>query len=516
MLRHTTVVFQSLLLVASCCAQQMPAVLAEPQRIRNFRPPQLQSRPLAVQLQRKVDELRQKLNRRARRVGLQEAVEQSLLHNPVLAQSYSQIQQQQWSLIAVRRQWYPQLQAGSASTNLFGYRGNTTQYLKSNEAGFQPNTSYRNLVETGPAMQLSWTFFDPTRSPSISAASESLKAQQLLFDVSARDLVLETQLAYFALQEQEQLIAAYELILNSTTQQVERTEALFNAGSVSISDVEQIRTQQLQNLGTVIDTYRQLVDAAARLAQAMAMPTGMMVLPQDKLALVGLWTLSEAETLKQAERLREEIKASLAQSSSSGWRATALFNTYWPSFSIQASGSSLYNNMTQGSSTTAATTNRETSQWDGAVGLGFTWSIFDGGINAAQAEASKAEARQFVNQASLQQLSVAREVERAYASYEASALSLASTKEQLQSAQKAAEAVRERFNIGFADITSVVQTYNQSLLAASAYARSITEFNSAVASLYRYSARWPDGALPLIQESRDAEDTNLCLRFQCW
>lgn len=500
MLRQTSAIFQSLLLVAGCCSQQMPAALAETQRIRTFRPPQLQSRPLAGQLQRKVDELRQKLNSRARRVGLQEAVEQSLLNNPILAQSYSQIQQQQWSLIAVRRQWYPQLQARSARNSLFGYRSTTTQFLSSNEAGFQPNNSYINVVDTGPLMQLSWTFFDPTRSPSINAASESLKAQQLLFDVSARDLVLETQLAYFALQEQQQLIAAFELILNSTTQLVERTEALFNAGYAAISEVEQIRTQQLQNLSTLIDTYRQLVDAAARLAQAMAMPTGMLVLPKDKLALVGDWTLSEAETLMQAERLREEIKASLAQSSSSEWRAKAIFNTYWPSFSIQASGSYIYSNTANGFSTRAVTIKRETSQWDGAVGLGFTWSIFDGGINAAQAEATKAQARQFVDQASVQQLSVAREVERAYANYEASALSLASTKEQLQSAQTAVEAVRERFNIGFSDMTSVVQTYNQSLQAASAYARSITQFNSAVASLYRFSARWPDGALPLVQK----------------
>ena len=439
------------------------------------------------------------MNSRASRASLQEAVEQSLLRNPVLAQSYSQIQQQQWSLIAVRRQWYPQLQASSAGRNLFGY-STTTQTLNSNETGFQRFTSYTNLVETGPLMQLNWTFFDPTRSPSINAANESLKAQQLLFDVSARDLVLETQLAYFTLQEQQQLIAAYELILKSTNQLVERTEALFNAGSASISDVEQIRTQQLQNLSTLIDTYRQLVDAAARLAQAMTMPTGMLVLPQDKLALMGRWTLPEAETLKQAERMREEIKASLAQSSASGWRATELFNSYWPSFLIQASGFYRYTNTADGNSTTSATINRENSQWSGAVGLGFRWSIFDGGINAAQAEASKAQARQFVDQASVQQLSVAREVERAYASYEASGLSMASTKEQLQSAQTAAEAVRERFNIGFSDMTSVVQTYNQSLQAASAYARSITQFNSAVASLYRYSARWPDGALPLVQK----------------
>jgi outer membrane protein TolC len=477
-----------------------PAALTQPYRVGGVRAPQLQLHPLAGQLQRKLDDLRQKLSSRARRTSLQGAVEQSLLNNPALAESYSQIQQQQWTLIAVRRRWYPQLQAASAGTNLFGYRGTTSKSVNSNVPGFEASTTFTNSIDTSPLMQLSWTFFDPTRGPSINAASESLTAQQLLFNVNARDLVLETQLAYFVLQEQQQLIVDYELILNSTTQQVKRTEALFNAGSASISDVEQIRTQQLQNLSTLIDTYRQLVDAAARLAQAMALPTGTLVLPQDKLALVGRWTLAEAETLQQAERLREEIKANLAQASSSGWRATALFNTYWPRFVTQASGSFLNTNGAGGSPGSAMTINSQSAQWNGAVGLGFSWSIFDGGINAAQAEVNQAQARQFADQADVQRLTVAREVERAYANYEASTLALASTKEQLESAQTATEAVRERFNIGFSDMTSVVQTYNQSILAASAYARSIREFNTAVASLYRYSARWPDGALPLVQK----------------
>jgi outer membrane protein TolC len=491
--------FQALFLVASCSALLAPAALSQPHRVGGVRPPQLRIHPLAGQLQRKLDNLRQKLSSRARRTSLKEAVEISLLQNPTLAQSYSQIQQQQWNLIAVRRQWYPQLKALSANINLFDYSGNTTKSVNSNAPGFQSRTDFTNEVQTSPAMQLSWTFFDPSRGALINAASESLTAQQLLFDVSARDLVLETQLAYFSLQEQQQLIADYELILTSTTQQVERTEALFNAGSASISDVEQIRTQQLQNLSTLIDTYRQLVDAAARLAQAMALPTGTLVLPQDKLALVGNWTLGEAETLQQAERLREEIKASLAQSSSSGWEATALLNSYWPRFLTQASGSFLNTNKADGSPGSTMTTNRQSAVWSGAVGFGFSWSLFDGGINAAQAEANQAQARQFADQAAVQRLTVAREVERAYANYEASTLALASTKEQLESAQIATEAVQERFNIGFADMTSVVQTYSQSILAASAYARSITAFNIAVASLYRYSALWPDGALPLVQ-----------------
>jgi len=476
-----------------------PAAQCQPYRLGNVAAPQLPADRQVRELQRQLDGLHQTLRKRARLTGLQEAVEQSLLNNPVLAQSYSQIQAQQWNLIAVRRQWYPQLSAAAAGSNLFGYRGNTSKSVNSNAPLFIPSTSFANGVEASPAMQLSWTFFNPSRGASINASSESLRAQQLLFDVAARDLVLETQLAYFALQEQQQLIKDYELILDSTTQQVERTEALFNAGSAAISDVEQIRTQQLQNLGTLINTYRNLVDAAARLAQTMALPAGELVLPKDKLSLVGRWTLPESETLQQAERMREEIQASLALSSSSSWQAKSLIYNYWPRFSTNASGSFLNTNSTDGYPGSAATLNSQGAQWNGAVGLGFSWSIFDGGINAAQAEQSKAQARQYADQAAVQRLAVAREVERTYANYQTSVIALDSTKRQLQSAQIALEAVRQRFNIGYSDMTSVVQTYNQSIQAASAYAQSIREFNGAVASLYRYSARWPDGALPPLQ-----------------
>lgn len=464
----------------------------------------LQSTPFtttqrASHLQLQLDALREKLKRRARPITLKDAVEQSLLTNPGLAESYRQIQQQQWNLIAVRRQWYPQITGSSLGINLFGYRSTTSNTLNSNSPGFTPRTSFTNLVETSPSLQLSWTFFKPSRGALINAASEELRAQQLLFDVSARDLVLETQLAYFALQEQKQLASDYEAILNSTSRQVERTEALFSAGAASVGDVEQIRTQQLQNLSKLIDTYRLLVDAAARLAAAMALPTGVLVMPQDRLSLLMPWTQSETETLHYAERMREEIQASLAKASSSGWNAMSYLYSYWPNFSTNASGSLLNTNSAFGNPGSEVTLNNQLSTWTGAVGLGFSWLIFDGGINAAQAEQRKAQAKMFNDQAAVIRLSVAREVERAYANYQASTLALESTKLQLESAETAARVVRERFNIGFADMTSVVQTYNQSIQAASSYAQSLREYNTSVASLYRYSASWPDGALSLLQ-----------------
>jgi outer membrane protein TolC len=460
----------------------------------------LEPNTTAVDLQRQLDKLRQNMLSRSVSTNLQQAVEQSLANNPNLAESYSQIQQKQWTLIEVRREWYPKLKATSAGNNIYSYQGTTTNKVGSNVTSFKPNTQFRDSLNTNPSIQLSWSFFDPSRAPSINAASESLRAQQLLFDVAARDLVLQTQLAYFELQEQQQLIKNYEQILNSVTKQVDETESLFHAGYKSISDVEQIRTQQFENLSLLIDTYRKLVSAAAILAQAMALPVGSLVTPQDNLALIGKWSLAEAETLQLAEQFREEIQASLAKASSSSWLATANFNRYWPSLSTLANGSFSNTYIAEGDSGSNLTKNSKTAIWNGGVGFGFNWSIFDGGINAAQAQVNQAQAKQFTEQAAQQRLSVAKEVESAYADYQASELALVSTKQQLQSAQIAAIAVRERFNVGLENTTSVVQTYNQSIRAASAFAKSIREFNSSLARLYRYSASWPDGALPLLQK----------------
>ena len=183
---------------------------------------------------------------------------------------------------------------------------------------------------------LGWTFFDPSRGPQINAAGESLRSQELLFNVAARNLVLQTQLAYFNLQEQQQLRVAYQAILNASTDQVRQSEALFNAGDASIADVEQIRTQQFQTLTLLIQTHLRIVAAAASLARAMALPPGQLVLPDTALERYGEWDLYVASTIAQAQSLREEIQSSLAEANSANWRASALFNSYWPRFSLLA------------------------------------------------------------------------------------------------------------------------------------------------------------------------------------
>jgi outer membrane protein TolC len=466
---------------------------------RGEQAPQIQPNGLASALQQRLKALQAELFVRSQRASLQQALEQSLLQNPELARSYALIQQSKWSLIAIRRQWYPTLSAAGVGPagGLWGYGGSRTRVSATTAAGSVDEQRFEESSRLAARLNLGWTFFDPSRGAQINAASETLRSQELLFNVAARNLALKTQLAYFNLQEQEQLIASYERILEATTNQLNRVEALFNIGNASIADVEQIRTQQYQTLSLLITTYQDIVDAAASLAEAMSLAPGQLVLPADKLDRYGQWDTPFTTTIEQALTLREEIRSSLALADSASWRASALFNRYWPRFGFAATG--LYDDGTIRAGLVGVADPDRTSAttWDGAVGIGFNWEIFDGGIAAAEASAQKALARQQSDQAAAQRLQVSAEVERSYAAYEASLLALQSSDEQARSAEKAAIAVRERFNVGYADITSVVQTLNQAITATNAYARSIRDYNSAVAGLYRASARWPDHTLAL-------------------
>jgi len=466
-------------------------------RLNGLKAPQVQPNPAANQLQAQLRSLKADLEARSRSANLQQAIEAALLNNPDLAAAYAQIQGSQWSLIAVRRQWYPTL---NASSNTLPFQSYTTA---NNSGPLTANTpTYTNTTSAGVTLTLGWTFFDPTRGPAINAASESLRQQQLLFDVSARNLVLTVQQTYFQLQEQRQLISAYNEILLNTDRQVTLTEAQFNSGLVSIAEVEQIRAQQYSTLTQLISAYRQLLDTSAQLAQTMALPPGTLVLPADPLRRVGSWSEPLPATIAQALRLREEIQASLAAAASASWNATNLFNTYWPRFSLGASGSVANANATSGLPGMGGTTSNNTFNWDGGIGLNFRWQLFDGGINAAQAQTSLSQAVQLQNDAASQRLNVTREVEQAYSAYLTSQLGLQSTSAQATAARQAVIAVQERFNVGVDTMTSVVQTLTQAINAANAYTSALRTYNDAVARLYRYSARWPEGTqAPLQQRS---------------
>jgi len=471
-------------------------------KINNKIAPQVQSDPVINELRKQLRDYKFESTNKVVNKTLPEVLESALLNNPILAESYAEIQGAEWNLIAVRRQWYPTLNVTKARLAQ-SYRINTRERRArpSRASNSLNQISELRASKSDAEINITWTFFDPSRSSNINSRSERLRSLQLLFDVKSRDLVLSVQQTYLRLQEYLELINSYENILTSTERLALLTEAQFNSGLVSIADVEQIRVQQYQTLTTLIDTYRQLLNDSARLSELMTMSTGTLVMPSIPLYKYGAWSDPLPVTISQALRLREEVQSSLAEASSASWAANSLINSYLPKLALGGLGS--YDNLTTRTSGLPNPANNTNYFFDGALGLNFTWQLFDGGINAANAKVNDFLALGFEKKAANQRLIIVREVEQSYNNYIMSQLSLDSANAQLLASKRAMIAVEARFIAGVGDMTSVIQSLRQAVTSATVYSNSIFTYNNAIDSLYRSSARWPDGALSPFERRKD-------------
>jgi outer membrane protein TolC len=211
-------------------------------------------------------------------------------------------------------------------------------------------------------------------------------------------------------------------------------------------------------------------------------------MPGEPLALRGSWTLSRQETIGQALRLREEIQRSLASARSLAWSAVATRKGYLPTLSLEGTGSSQGNSDDSGLNS------------EGAVGMNVQWTLFDGGILAAKATSQRRQQDQALQQAALDRLEVANQVETSYAAYINSEIVVDTSLAQLESARASFAAATKSFQAGSTDATTLLQVLANTRGAVEAYCRALRKHNSSVAELERYSARWPEAAQSLLRQ----------------
>jgi outer membrane protein TolC len=445
---------------------------------------------LATELAR----LQAQITKNARTVTLKEAVAIGIRSNPQLLQAFSAIQQYEWQLIAAQRQWYPTLQL-SNGTPFAGIQWTSfSQTYASTAPSASPAYSNSSVLSVfQPGVSISWNAIDLTRQPNINAANESLRQQKLLFDVSARNLVYDIQQSYYAIQSSQQLINSFRQIYSINERQLAMLDGQRSIGMATVLDIESSRSQLFLQLNQLVGYTQAYIAQTASLAEAMALPEGTLAIPSEPAALQGDWSMSLQQTINQAKRQREEILASLAAAESARWSSVAAIRSYLPVVQLVANGSLVANNGTQTYSIAGVSNNSNTNSSDrtAAIGLGFTWSIFDGGIQAANAEASKAQAHQQVAQAASTELQVMQEVRSSYSQLLTSRVAVRSAQQSYRSAGLAQQASTARYTAGVGDITSLVQTIQQLSQAAQQLSEATLSYNTALAQLYRYSATWP-------------------------
>lgn len=440
--------------------------------------------------------MKAQINDRAKKVSLDEAIYIGIRANPQLFQAFAAIQQYEWQLIASKRQWYPSFQLTNG-TPFAGIQWSSfvQNYQRKSTPSPEKVSKNSKLNELQPGATVNWNVIDLTRQPNINVADELLRQQKLLFDVSARNLILDIQQSYFSIQSTQQLIDSFSSIYEINRRHLDILQSQRSIGMGTVLDVQATRSQLFALLNQLVVYTRNYIEQSAVLAEAMALPEGSLAIPSDSAEARSDWNIPLDQSIELAKGQREEIMASLAAAEAAKWSGVAGLRSYLPVFQLVATGSLSLNRGTETFADSVRNRNIEiptTSQnSNGAVGLGFTWSIFDGGIQAANAQAAYAQSRQQRYQAAITQLQVIRQVRSSYSQLETSKVAIISAKQAYQAAKIAEQAAWARYSVGVGDITSVVQAFSLLATAAQQTSEATLSYNTAVAQLYRYAAIWP-------------------------
>lgn len=464
----------------------------------------------------KLKQLESKVDASSQKISLNDAIELGIRNSPDLISTFRSIQQYEWQLIAAKRKWYPTLEFengtpfyGLSATTYIQKYYNSERETVSSDPGSEPDTpstldDFTTTSTFQPGMSFTWSFIDPTRQPDINAASEALRQQKLLFDVSARNLILDIQTAYYSLQSTRQLIREFSKIYDINRRQLEIIRARYNIRQVTVLDLAQTQTQLFNQLNQLIAYTKKYISESAQLTKLLGMPSDTLVLPDEDARLYQDWTLPLVDTIERAAELREETLASLAAAESAQWSGLSKMNAYLPVFQVVGYGSlELQSGVINGiPGLNDYNTEQESllKYWDGAIGLGFSWLLFDGGIEAADAKSSYAEAEQERSLAQSKRLQSIEQVRSSYGAYRTSSVAVDAARLAYKSALKAQEAARARFEIGLGDMTTIVQTIEQLGTSSQQLSEAILAYNTSVAQLYRYSATWPGGSDQLVRQ----------------
>ena len=445
----------------------------------------------------RMNQLQERFTRASKQIlSEKDAINLAIDNNPSLQIAKSSIESQYFSLLAAKRQWIPSLVFSNNQPTLGSYRSNSSVNYKAQPSGGIPQsyTIKSSYYTFAPEILASWTFVSVPRTGAIKANFYGLKSEQYLYAVSLRNLILSVQQAYYQVQSAKKLIDSFYQIYLINKRQLEILDARYSKKLIDLGSLSQTKAQYYQQLSQLISAYNQYFSACSQLSNVIGQKDFQDFVPSDELKPSGSWDKGLFESISQGIKTREEIKSNLAMANSYKWTASSLYGTYYPTFALSALGTLTINNGLSSKPSYAQSNNNydyAVTTSSSNIGLFFTWSLFDGGINAATAKSYEAQSKQQVFTSIQNEELVASQIKDAFYLYQTSKELIQVTKQALDAANQAQKVANVRFQIGFGDITTVVQTIQLYGQAYTSYISAILNYNTAIAQLYRYSAVYP-------------------------
>ena len=232
-----------------------------------------------------------------------ECIQKAISSNPVVSKAQYEIESQEKALISARLGWLPKFEiTGSPAFSKY-WDSKTKIPIKSSVDGTKlfkteefSDNAYNNI-----SAEISWSFLDIPRDKRIQQSLNNLEQYKSLYNIVVRDLVRDVQLVYARLQANLLGLEKYSKIVGASSKAVSVLESQYKVKFVSLADVSNARTQQLNVMEKYLSLYQEIEADTAKLAGLVGYNDKTSVMTKGEITDPGQWQMDFNDSIEAAK-----------------------------------------------------------------------------------------------------------------------------------------------------------------------------------------------------------------------
>ena len=416
-----------------------------------------------------------------RPLTLEEALQLAEVNSPQLKAAASRVDQAKSGLRAAIAAWYPtvDLSASGLPEYFKSYSYRNPDFVTNNE-------TYGRQWRVNGSLQVSWDLINPARVPQIAAARDRFERAGDAYLIALRDLRLEVQTAYFALQQSDAGVRIGQDSVKASLVSYRDARARFNAGVNTKLEVLEAETQLARDRNILTTNLRDQNQQRRNLARVLDLPQDVTPTAATPARPMGSWEPSLQESIVAAYNYSEELDQLILDISINNSQANASLAAVQPVVRFVNSTSA---SRTEGQ-------NGQTSRSDIDMGdftygvqnstaLTASWRLFDGGRARAEYRRSKQAAEESRLNFARTRDQIRLQVERSFLGLRAAIQNIDTTATEVLSSQESLRLSQLRVQAGVGVQREVVNSQRDLTQAELKYARALNDYNTNLVTLQR-------------------------------
>jgi len=416
-----------------------------------------------------------------RPLTLEEALQLAEVNSPQLKAAASRVDQAKSGLRAAIAAWYPtvDLSASGLPEYFKSYSYRNPDFVTNNE-------TYGRQWRVNGSLQVSWDLINPARVPQIAAARDRFERAGDSYLIALRDLRLEVQTAYFALQQADEGVRIGQDSVKASLVSYRDARARFNAGVNTKLEVLEAETQLARDRNILTTNRRDQETQRRNLARVLGLPQDVTPTAATPARPLGLWEPTLQESIVAAYNYSEELDQLILDISINNSQANASLAAVQPVVRFV--------NFTSASRTEGQ--NGQTSRSDIDMGdftygvqnstsLTASWRLFDGGRSRAEYRRSKQAAEESRLNFARTRDQIRLQVERSFLGLRAAIQNIDTTATEVLSSQESFRLSQLRVQAGVGVQREVVNSQRDLTQAELKYARALNDYNTNLVTLQR-------------------------------